>query len=777
MSPQSRLWFTLWNGILTEIYYPTIDRPQMRDLEFLLTDPEGGFHEEKRHLRSHVEPLDPDALAYRVVNTDPDGRFALEKTVWSDPRHPTLLMRTRFLPRGDARGWRLYLLCAPHLEVGGWGNNGHVLQWGPQTVLAAEKGGTWLAVGSSAPWTRASVGYVGRSDGWTDVNRHGEMRWEFDRAPEGNIALTGELPAEASTDLLVGVSLGSDLSRVLSQLRDSLETPVPQTLEGFCQTWRQEGVRRLTPPLFAGVSDGGRLYRQSYALLRAHEDKTHPGAFIASLSIPWGAAKGDEDRGGYHLVWTRDLANVALGLLAVGDAAAARRALAYLIRCQRPDGGFPQNFWINGEPYWAGRQLDEVGYPILLAAKLERGGELGSLDPWPMVRRAARYLVEHGPATEQDRWEEVGGYSPSTLAVHIAALVAAATMARGRGDLATADFLERYADFLECHLETWTVTHHGTLVPDHPRHYIRILPTSPDDPTSPEDPETARIHLRNIPPGEASVYPAREVVDAGFLHLVRWGIRAPDDPLIRESVTVVDRILRVETPAGPVWKRFNHDGYGQGSDGAPYTGHGVGRPWPLLTGERGHYELASGHDARPYAWTMERLATPLGLLPEQVWDGPERPDLHLTLGSPTEAAMPLAWAHGEYLSLLRSIHDGRVFNLLPEVSARYVGPRRLARPLEVWKGNRQPRSLLRGRPLRVIASDPFLLHWTADHWHTSHDETSTDLDLGLSFVDIPPLGPSAKELQFTFLWTRTQTWEGRDHRVTLREPVGTEREI
>jgi glucoamylase len=399
------------------------------------------------------------------------------------------------------------------------------------------------------------------------------------------------------------------------------------------------------------------LFRASCNLLRAHEDKSYPGAFIASLAIPWGEAVGDEDQGGYHLVWTRDMINSANAMLAAGDRATPIRALIYLDVSQHESGGFSRNFWIDGEPYWKGIQLDEVAFPILLAWRLKCENALQDFDPYPMVMRAAAYLVRHGPVTPQERWEEVSGYSPSTLASNIAALICASCFARERGDEATAKYLEEYADFLECHVESWTVTTEGTLLPGVTRHYMRILPEQPDNPNPDENPNQGTITIANRQPGVRNAFPAKEVVDAGFLELVRHGIRKPADPVIVDSLKVVDAVLKVDTPFGPCWRRYNHDGYGQREDGGPFVGWGRGRAWPPLTGERGHYELAAGHDAKPFVRAMEGLASSTGLLPEQSWDGPDQPQVYMYRGRPTGSAMPLMWAHAEYIKLLRSVRS------------------------------------------------------------------------------------------------------------------------
>lgn len=762
----SRLWFTVWNGVVTEVYYPTVDRPQLRDLQFLVTDGESFFHEEKRHLHSATERFSHHGLGYRITNSDPEGRYSLVKEVLSDPHLPCLLVNaTLFGEASFLKRLRLYALCAPHLGMGGSGNNGYVLEIAGRRILTAEKDGVWLALAATVPFSRLSCGYVGQSDGWTDLAVGYRMDWEFDRATDGNIALTGELDLGDRREFTMGLAFGDGLHNAVTTLLESLAVPFGEQRERFADQWNRSCRRIL--PLEREASDGGDLYHGSYSLLLAHEDKTYPGAFIASLSIPWGESKGDDDRGGYHLVWTRDMVSTATGLLAAGNTETPLRALIYLAVSQHEDGGFSQNFWIDGESYWRGIQLDEVAFPILLAWRLLREGNLGNFDPYPMVMGAARYLILHGPATQQERWEEAGGYSPSTIASNIAALVCAASFARERGDGATAAFLEEYADFLECHVEAWMVTTEGTLVPGIPRHYIRILPVDVGNPCPDEDPNRGFVGLANRSPGAPWKFPAKEVVDGGFLELVRYGIRRPDDPVIVDSLRVLDAVLKVDTPDGPCWRRYNHDGYGQREDGGPFVGCGKGRAWPLLTGERGHYELAAGRAPAPYLQAMERFASPTGLLPEQVWDEPDRPDLFMFLGRPTGSARPLMWAHAEYIKLLRSAADGKVFDLVPEVADRYLSGRRGCKPMEIWKHNRRISAVRKGFILRIQAGAPFLLHWTRDDWGTTEDPHSTPTPLGIEYLDIAILPEPGGRIRFTFFWTDAGRWEGKDFEVAV----------
>jgi len=762
----SQIWFTLWNGIVTEVYYPTVDRPQLRDLQYLITDGNSFFHEEKRHLKSKFERLSDHALGYRCTNSDPEGRYAVVKEIITSPHLACVLQRTKLT--GDepfVSNLRLYALCAPHLEVGGWGNNGYVAELRGRKILMAQKQGTWLALAATVPFSRVSCGYVGHSDGWTDLADNFQMDWEFGHASDGNVALTGQLDVSAHREFTLGLAFGDTQHHAIATLFQALGTPFEEHHQRYTEQWDRTAAHQF--PLEKYSSDRGNLYHSSFSLLLAHEDKSYPGALIASLAIPWGEARGDKDQGGYHLVWTRDMVNSASALLACGESGTPLRALIYLAVSQQEDGGFSQNFWVNGNPYWRGIQLDEVAFPILLALRLCQQNALQDFDPYPMVLKAASYLLRHGPVTQQERWEEASGYSPSTLASNIAALIGAAYFCRQREDKTAAEFLEQYADFLESHVDAWTVTTEGTLVPGIRRHYIRILPDDVDNSTPAEDPNSGILKIANLAPGANNSFPAKEIVDAGFLELVRYGIRQPHDPVIVDSLKVVDAVLKVNTRVGPVWHRYNHDGYGQREDGGPFKGWGKGGAWPLLTGERAHFELAAGKDIKPLIRAIEGFASATCLLPEQVWDEQDKPERHMFLGRPTGSAMPLMWAHAEYIKLLRSASDGRVFDLIPEVAHRYLGDRKDCQRFEIWKTNRQVRVVKKGYTLRFQVPAPFRLHWTRDEWRTVNDTASARTTFGIEFVDLPITTSQRAPIRFTFFWPESNSWEGRDYMVEV----------
>lgn len=768
-SASSKIWFTLFGGIVTEVYYPTVDRPQIRDLQFLITDGKTFFHEEKRDLQSKVERLSGHTLGFHCVNSDPDHRYVVTKDVITDPYLPCLLQRVRLTGPDEAflKTVKLFALCAPHLEVGGYGNNGYVTVVNGQKFLMARKAGIWLAMFATVPFARASCGYVGASDGWTDLHDNLQMDYEFESADNGNIGLTGELDLSHTREFTLAAAFGSSEHRAITNLIQSFGISFNEHLSRYSRQWDDAGAHNR--PLQKSSFDQGNLFRSSYSLLLAHEDKAFPGALIASLAIPWGEAKGDQDQGGYHLVWTRDMVNSATALLAAGDTATPLRALIFLAVSQHEDGGFAQNFWVTGEAYWSGIQLDEVAFPIMLAWRLYCEKGLGEFDPFTLVRKGAAYLIRNGPVTQQDRWEEASGYSPSTLASNIAALICAATLFRARGDETTAAFTEEYADFLESHIEEWTVTTEGSLCPGVSRYYRRILPEDVGDVNPAENPEQRTLQIKNIPAGRQSEFPANDVVDGGFLELVRYGIRSAEDPVIVNTVKVIDAVLKVDTKAGPAWHRYNHDGYGQQEDGGPFTSVGQGRLWPLLTAERGHYELAAGRSAEPFIRAMEQFASSTGLLPEQVWDEADKPEVFMFLGKPTGSAMPLMWAHAEYIKLLRSASDGKVYDSIPEVRQRYSGARQQRKTIEVWKPDRHVRFIRRNSVLRIHGNEPFRLRWSGDNWQSQSDTDSTVNALEINFVDLPAAVTSSNDVcvKFTFFWRERSKWEGSDYAVTV----------
>jgi len=781
----SHIWFTCSHGILNEIYFPTIDHPQVRDMGFLVSDGETFVHEEKRDLLTEFEYIDPEALGVRYTNRDPDGRYRLIKEIICDPHHGVVLQHVRLEGRADlVPRLKVYALLAPHLDGGGAGNSARVVDIAGHKNVMAWKNKWSLEMVASCGFSRASCGFVGASDGWQDLMKNFKMDWEFGSATGGNIAVMGEIDLEcnerrngASADgavaegmavreFTLAIGIGEGHHTAAQKTMTSLSTPYPEQRKRFIEQWR----RAAHPDWLATTSqDGGKLMRASHAVLLAHEDKSFSGAFVASASIPWGQTKGDDDLGGYHLVWTRDMVQTATALLACGRVETARRALVYLACTQQPNGGFAQNFWIDGTPYWSGKQLDEAAFPLILAWRVWKAGGLGELDIFQFVERAAGYLVRNSPITHQERWEENAGYSPSTLAAAIGGLICAAEIMRAHESDEMAQFLEEHADWIEGHLEDWTVTNNGVLDPEIKRHYMRIRPPECGEAYAHEGCGKELIRLANRPPGTRYEFEAREIIDAGFLELVRYGVRRADDPLIVDSLKVVDRVLKRDLPQGPGWLRYNWDGYGQREDGGAYEGWGQGRVWPLLTGERAHYELAAGNGVIPLIAAYERFATCGQMMPEQVWDEADMPERSLRRGMPAGSAVPLVWAHAEYLKLLRSALDGKVFDRIDPVYERYSDPegRKQRRGgFEIYSRRRPIERMDAGRVLRILDEGLFEAMWTGDGWRTTHTAMSRALGSAGFCADIAPAEGSS-EVEWTLHWPETAGWLGYNVKVKV----------
>jgi glucoamylase len=330
-------------------------------------------------------------------------------------------------------------------------------------------------------------------------------------------------------------------------------------------------------------------------------------------------------------------------------------------------------------------------------------------------------------------------------------------------------FLEEFADWIEGHLEDWTVTNNGVLHPEVKRHYMRIRPPECGAAYAREDCGKEMIHIQNRPPGMQTEFEAREVIDAGFLELVRYGVRRADDPLVADSLKVVDAVLKCELPQGPGWLRYNHDGYGERLDGGPFEGWGQGRVWPLLTGERAHRELAAGNDISQLIKTYEGYASSGQMMPEQVWDEADLPERGLEKGKPAGSAVPLVWAHAEYLKLLRSAVDGKVFDRIEPVYQRYSDPegrKKRRQGLEIYTRIRPVQQISAGGTLRILDEARFEVVWTDDSWKTTNKTSSRGLGCAGFSADVKPAAGSAG-LEWTMHWTESDTWLGYNVKVKI----------
>ena len=769
LSRHSRVWFTLSHGILNEIYFPRVDQACTRDQGLIVTDGGSFFSEEKRHCKFENRPCEPGIPLYELINTCNQGRYRIKKEILTDPYRNVVLQKVRFQPlQGTLADYHVHALLAPHLANFGYGNTGWVGDYKGVPMLFAQRDGCALAFACSVPWRKLSAGFAGSSDGWQDLSQHYQMTWEYTRAENGNIALTSEIDLTPHNgEFVLALGFGSIWSEAGQQALSTLLENYEAIREHYVMHWRDWHKRLIKLDEPERDHD---LYRASMAVLRTHESKDFLGGTIASLSIPWGFNKGDEDLGGYHLVWPRDLVETAGGFLAAGAIEDAMRVLRYLEVTQEADGRWAQNLWLDGRPYWGGLQMDEAALPILLVDLLCRKAPEAMEEPsrwWPMVRKAAGFLARNGPVTQQDRWEEDAGYSPFTLAVEVAALLAAAEIADEVAQSAAAMYLRDTADAWNDNIERWTYAIGSDLARQIgvEGYYVRIAPPETDCAASPLQ---GFVPIKNRPP-DRSMEAATHVISPDSLALVRFGLRAPDDPRIVNTIKVIDALLRVRLPQGPCWYRYNGDGYGEHEDGSPFDGTGIGRAWPLLAGERAHYELAAGRrdSAEALLRVMEYSTEGSRLIPEQVWDAPDIPERELFTGKPSGSACPLVWAHAEYIKLRRSLRDGTIFDQPPQTVQRYVFEKRRC-TIFTWRFNNKPRSIPCGKTLRLDLLSPAMVHWSFDGWQTAQDSSTWDTGLGVHVVDLPTEKLTVgRKIVFTFYWLRENWWQGADFSVTV----------
>ena len=762
----ARLWFTIGFGIINEVYYPRVDIPQIRDLGFIVAGPDGFWSEVKRNEHYTLRRLAPGVPAVEIVHEH--ERYTLRLRVTPDPRRDVLAIECRLEPAPAEAGGdgelRLYVLVAPHLGATGYDNVATVERYRARCVLMAEQGPFGLALAAvdqhqRDAFGRASAGYVGASDGWQDFARNGRMTWQYGTAGPGNVALIGELPHRCVLALGFGSSAEAAATLAISSLIQRFDNLLNQQIADW-ERWQagcsEHGVSTLDLP--PAIREQATV---SAIVLRAHLDKTYPGAMVASLSVPWGHT--GNQRGGYHLVWPRDLVECAGALLALGAGAEARDTLRYLIATQNEDGHWNQNQWLGGTPYWQGVQLDETALPVLLATDLDERDALRGIEVEDTVRRALGYIARTGPSSGQDRWEENEGINAFTLSVCIASLVAgAALLPQPECDWALA-----LADFWNAQIEAWTTVSGTELARqyDIPGYYLRIAPPGIVTEASAS---TAIVPIRNRRGGTG--LRGDQQIGTEFLQLVRFGLRRADDPLILGSVKLVDALLRTDTPHGPVWHRYLGDGYGEHEDGRPFDGTGIGRGWPLLIGERGHYEIEAGNDPLPHLAAMAAMASPGGMIPEQVWDADPLPGRRLYPGRASGSAMPLAWAHAEFVKLLVSRQINRPFDRPRAIWQRYRARRPVAEHAFWWQ-HAPIGAMPAGAKLAVALPFPAIVHWGSDGWRRAQDVSSIDTRLGfhVAVLDTAALPPGSR-VDFTWRQRDNGEWTGRDITVLVRGP-------
>jgi len=719
-TPESKIWFTLQGGMLTEVFYPQVDTANVNVLQFVVVNAKTKKVETERDDTNHqIKPLRNDSLSFQQINTAKSGEWKITKTYTTDSERNTILIKVFF--DTSNKDLSLYLFYDPSLNNSGR----HDTAWNDDEILLAQEKDIASAVVVSAdfsmswyeksrPTPQISNGFYQTEDGLVQLKQAGKITKPFSRAENGNVTqiievLTPKLQLKGkkiktgndSQSFTVALGFGKTANEAKSAANESLRKTFENCLAEYEKGWADyvKTLPKVAPKYQA-------QFNMAAMVLKAFEDKTTRGGNVASLSVPWGGGNnGNETTTGYHLVWSRDLYQVATAFMALGDKASALRALDYLFKYQqREDGSFPQISWLDGRTVGDSIQMDEISYPLILAYQL---GKTDKTTFEKNIKKSAEYIVKNGPFTKQERWEEESGYSPSTIAAEIAGLVCAAEIAKMNGDETSAKRWLETADNWQANIEKWTVTTTGKYGDGN--YYLRLSQNGKPD-------SGEKLELGN----GAGTFDEREIVDAGFLELVRFGIKSPDDPLIQKSLKVVDQILKVNTSNGEAWYRYNHDGYGDTYEGNRWnwdtTWRGNGHLWVLLTGERGQYELAlakrieeefqsimirqSGRSKSFNKFRDERYKIIDGyrnkantrldamlafsndglMIPEQVWDKPEIPknfDLGfipptMKFGEGNGSATPLAWSMAQFIRLAINLKAGRNLETPDVVFNRYV---------------------------------------------------------------------------------------------------------
>ncbi|HYM66269.1 MAG TPA: glycoside hydrolase family 15 protein, partial [Patescibacteria group bacterium] len=690
---RSKLWYTLADGSLSEVFYPTVDRVALHELRFFasaggappIDDAASGTHS--------IRWLAPGIPAFIVESTH--NEYRLTKEFLSDPEENGMLIAANFTP--ELPDVKLYMQASAHLQPGSDGNVARVIDTNPPALLIQQQDTFICIVG---PFSVGTAGFFQSSDLQVDLSDgDGMLTYPYDRAGPGNVAVGAEIGIRAGA---FQIAIGFARTRVDAEdiARAVLQKGAGKVRESFEQAWH---TLPDLPRILAQVSgDEGNLARASLTVLRSLEDKSYAGAFVAAPAAPWGETNHDGNHV-YHLVWPRDLCRIATALLDCGDREAALRAFRHLQSKQRSDGGWNQNWFVDGTPHWTSAELDQVALPILLTWRLGVAGELDH-DPYPVtVRPAAEYLIREGPMTLLDRWEDSGGLSPSTLAACVAALIVSAEFAAEAGEHVAAAHFRSVADYWNDRVESWCATPQGQ--------YLRLG----------QDPDSR--------PTDGAVAPE-------FLELVRYGLRRPKDDRILRSLQGVDSNLKVGFQSGPSWRRYSGDEYGEHDDGRPWDGTGRGRAWPVLTAERARHFISMGFPAAELVRTIEGFAGPGLMLAEQLWDAADIPARGLQFGRPNGSATPLGWAHAEYLELLATIALAGFPDIVLPARRRYTEAQALE-PAFVWSHKHQITRIAAGRRLLVQLPRPGAVHYTFDDWKTFTEVEAADTTLGVWVAEVP----------------------------------------
>jgi glucan 1,4-alpha-glucosidase len=774
----SKVWYTVANGVLSDVYYPTVDNTNVETLQYIVTDGSTFTDLQTRDMTSSAKALDAGGMVCEVTSTAKSGRYRIVTDYFTDPARNTVLMNAQLVATGPgANALQLYVRFDPTVNGNGGGgpgnggkdsavtdgSKGHPIAVASDTVTATNAANRDYAqpvfAALDGPFSQVTNGFAGTaSDGFTQLDTSRTLTSTFDSAVDGNVVQVAQValgPGAGKAVLALG--FGGTQAAAVTAAEGSLASKVQQVQKSYEAGWSAYDASLKPPPKkLAGLSNSrvaelGREYYLSANVVKASEDKTFPGAIVAGLASPWGQAvsAGDPSTtyfGSYREVFARDLYEAWTGLMAVGDTATARDATLFLFnRQQLADGSMPRNSLVNGKtaPDSFGTQLDETAYPLVMADEL--GLSTASLYN-DHIKPAANFVAAHGPSFGVERWEEQSGYSPSTIAAEIAGLIAAAHLADVNHDAVSARVWRGVADDMQRSVKGWTVTTNGPAA-GHP-YFIRLSKTG--------DPNAAISY--NVGNGGPTL-DQRAVIDAGFLELTRLGALAANDADVAQSLPVVDAVIRKDTPSRPGWHRYNGDGYGDGAaDGHPWapSGQGTGHLWPVLSAERGEQSIQTGGatDAALLLDSMARFSSGVGIIPEQDWESDDLPaspygtdptvaSIGFVNGKPAGSASPLTWSAGAFVRLFADIAANKLVDQPAATRNRYVTHTQGQTTLTVTAP--ADLSSISGSPVTVTGTTApgntvDVLATNTDHNSSTTSATTTALADGSFTVDLPVTG-------------------------------------
>lgn len=768
----SKIWYTVANGVLSDVYGATVDITNLQSLQYIVTDGSSWTDLQASDM-TYTAAVDSTGMSCTITSTPTDSShdYTLTTTYITDTASNTVLIKTTMT---GASGLNTYVRMNSAVNGNGGGGDASsggnmggdtatvdgnaLVSFDTNTSVAAQNATymtpQYLSLTANAAFGAVANGYADPvdctsncQDPLTELENDFKLSADTSTVSNGNVVQVAQLNTTGGAwelALSLNTTQAASVSAGASAVSGDFATQ-QSTYESQWQTYDSSTITTAPPSSLAGlnsdqVSEASSRYYQALNTVKAAEDKTYPGALGAGLAAPWGqsvpAGQNQASNNGspswsqfdggyapyfgsYKEVFARDASQAATTLLYAGDTATAQNVATFLLTQQQlSTGQIPRNSLPNGQPApdSGAVQIDESAFPILLAYQSGLYKNNASLYTQHIVP-AADWIIANGPegtgpncwqvqcAIGVERWEEQHGYSPSSIAAVIAGMTAASAIATANGDTANAQHFQAAADNFQNYLPNNAVNTSPGNVADanfgSSPYYLRVAQGAPTD-------AGVTYSLGNgITPDQSQL----NVIDPGFLELVRLGAYPASNANITNTVNIIDSgndsddgaNVGVSLPNGVTgYHRYAtgatspDDGYGDciadgnsvcSTTGAPWapTGTGIGHAWPLLNGERGEYEIASGDysAAGTQLVNMMSMAGTGGLIPEQAWissdleassygSDPATASIGFTQGRPAGSAMPLTWATAQFARLTMNLGANKNLETPSIVTGRYA---------------------------------------------------------------------------------------------------------